>query len=68
MISKILGGIAGCPTLGCGLVVYDIPKLKTRGVHAPESPTARTNGDIDQTCREKGTSGFAAFGIFKRTR
>jgi len=40
--------------------------LRTLRVHAPEPRTARTSGDCDQTWRERGTSGYAAFGIIRR--
>jgi len=44
-----------------------ILKLNTVGVQAPEPPTARTSDDnCNQTWREKGISGYAAFGIFRR--
>jgi len=34
-------------------------------VKAPDTPIPRTSGDCDQTWCERGTNGYAAFGIFK---
>jgi len=41
-------------------------KHKTLEVHTPEPRKARSTGGYDQTWWERGESGSAAFGIFKR--
>jgi len=51
-----------CPQL----VLYDILKFKTLGMHAAELPTTCTSGDCDQAWRERGISVYAAFRLFKR--
>jgi len=44
-------------------VLYDCLKLKMPWVPAP--PTASTSSDFDQSCRERGTTGYAAFRHFQ---
>jgi len=49
-------------------ILYDVLNLNFGSAcsRTPSSHSARTSGDCDQTWRERGTSWYVAFGIFKR--